>query len=78
MPCYYALTRLIVNTRKDKIMIDREKAVVKNDLDRILLSLDEKTGIFNALNRIAEIIDLQNQELKRMSDALDKLQNAVH
>jgi hypothetical protein len=54
-------------------MIDRETAAVKSDMDRILLSLDEKTGIFDILNRIAEIIDQQNQELKRMSEALDKI-----
>jgi hypothetical protein len=71
--CYDFFTKLIVSTRKERKMIDRETAAVKSDMDRILLSLDEKTGIFDILNRIAEIIDQQNQELKRMSEALDKI-----
>jgi hypothetical protein len=55
-------------------MIIKEQAAVKSDMDRILLSVDEQTGIFDVLNRVAEIIDQQNQELKRLSDALDKME----
>jgi hypothetical protein len=72
--CYDDPTELIGNARKELLMIDRESAAVKSDMDKILLSLDEKTGIFNVLNSIAEIIDNQNKELKRLSEAIDKMQ----
>jgi hypothetical protein len=54
-------------------MIIKEKAAVNSELDKALLSVDEQTGIFDILNRVAEIIDQQNQELKRLSDTLDKM-----
>jgi hypothetical protein len=71
------LTELIGNARKECAMIIKEKAAVNSEMDRVLLSIDEQTGIFDILNRVAKIIDEQNKELKRLSDAVDKMHKSV-
>jgi hypothetical protein len=71
------LIELIGNARKECTMIIKEKAAVNSEMDRVLLSIDEQTGIFDILNRVAKIIDEQNKELKRLSDAVDKMHKSV-